>query len=328
MILATVTALALCRSSQLSATVAGVDRAMHHAYATVVVRNISDAPCAVGPSPAVMLVDPNQQNGQELAVTSPANAPRIDLSHGQTASFVVSWSTMGGPGGSECATAPRDAWLYAGGGGLPLWVPLRASACEPVDVKPYQAGIPAQHGTPNDAQLDDYSGWAVSQPCRVAFLRTEHFDRGPRPDAPAIHDRLAPNLPDAPIAHVATRPDVTVPSVWLDAENGIFTDASEEFGQRDTFVCGRIISIPPFEKRRDLSGVSTAKGVRLGMSAAQVQAVEGRATLHTVAPNTQTLFYRWTSGAGDNRHTITLAFAFWNQKLFAIHYQDAPVHHS
>ena len=327
MIIAAATALALCKSTQLSASVAGFDRAMMHVYATVAVKNRSASPCAIGPNPGLMLVDLNQQNGRELAASGPRAAPRITLAPGKSASFVVSWSMMA-PGGAECRAGMLNGWLYAGGGGLPLWLPLGTTDCDTVNVTAYRAGVPAQPGNPSDSQLADYTDWSQTQPCRAAFIRTENFDRGPKPDAPAVHDALVLHLPPAEISDAATRPDVEVPSVWVDPDRAIFSETSEEFGQYDTFLCGRIISLPSLKYERSLANIATKHGVRLGMSPDEVRRLEGRASLHTVASNTQTLFYRWSTGSGDDAHTRTLAFTFWKNELFGMHYQDAPVHHA
>lgn len=319
MIFAAITAAALCQSAQLTATLGSTGRGAGQVYDTIVVRNVSSSACAVGPAPAVMLVDRNQRDGQEQAAGR-VTSPPISLKPGATASFVIHWTPMG-PGGGECARQQRDVWLYPGGGGLPLWVPLGASTCYPVEIRPFQAGSGSTGEPPERPQYDD---WASAAPCRDAFLRTENRQYSARPDAPATRDALKLPVPYLPVSTIATRPDVMVPSIWTDVRHAIMTSQSEDFGQYDTFACSRIVSIPPGGGRGNLTKIKTAKGVRLGMTAQQVERIEGTGRLRTTSPQTQTLFYRWTSGSGDAARTRTMSFAFWKNSLFGIHYQDAP----
>ena len=325
MLLSTIAAVALCRSPQLSAAVTGIDRTAGHVHALVAVKNIAQTPCAIGPYPGIMLVDANQNYGKELRVAPAQSARRIVLETDKVASFAISWES-GVAQSTPCPQMNTDALLFVGGGGLPLWIPLGANSCGSLSAAPYESGL--QSAPPlslSDAALGDYANWQVAQPCKVAFLRTEHFDRGPASSAPAVHDALPFPYPTTPISAAATRPDVELPTAYVDAQKGAFVESSEDFGQFDVFACSRILSIPSMIQRRDLHGTATVRRVTLGMSSSQVEHVEGVATLHAVAASTSILFYRWRETRRGEQRLRTLCLAFWKGKLFGIHYEDAPV---
>lgn len=287
----------LCSSSDIAASILGTEGAAGTIRTRVGLVNISKHRCALPAYPLLTFGAHGDLYHVALTHAGTAGTP-LNVSPGNAATLILQWSNVDGAAGP--CTKVADMYVNFPTRGMPLWIPVEAKACNPMEQLPITAA--QTHGLPTakDAAAA-FDHWFELQQCegRLLYLST--------------HARFAtPAHPDA------LRLGMQGASVAFDPSVAVLAQTSSGKGSANLTVCGLNSSIPYGIARLSLRSVATTNGVRIGTSLAQAQQLDGTAPVIDLGGNYSAIAYRWTSNGEE--HLLNLLF--YEKRTFVIDYVE------
>lgn len=251
---------------------------------------MSSRACALPAYPALSLVQ----------IDSPVAGVKGTIHHVGSASEAVSVA----PGAAEilklalppnCARHANITIAFARG--LPLWVPINAPVCIPLQQFALAPGSAAPASSER-AIVDAYYGWSIADICAASLESI----KGTFP-APAHADALRLEMPATPELNLLPSGSTAVNRLRtaFDPEGGIMASVHRFATSSYTVLCSDEHTVPYGIAYAKLDGVTSVRGIALGMTPEEVTHIDGVTPLHQLGGNLSLLEYYWkTKASSDN----------------------------
>lgn len=302
-----------CGSRDIAASLGPQNGAAGTIHSTIALVNISKRRCTLPAFPALSFTA--QNDVIRVAVRRVGKPSSVSLAPRRAAEFTIAWSDADTASGA-CEPSV-DVTIGLPGAGMPLWVPLQASACRAM----LQSALVARAGhiaLPSGAAAAKfYQRWLQAQDCEAArlWLATHaHFSKPAHPDTLAIDLSHGTNFNTSGFVGQG----FAAPQIAFDPSQGLLAESLPGNGV-ETILCGGVHSIPYGIARMKLPA-RTARGIRIGMPMTQAKKLAGNAPLRDAGGKQTGLQYRWS--AEGTEHTLTIIG--YAGRVAAIDYSERP----
>lgn len=291
-----------CTAQNLAAAVAGMDGAAGTMHATIALVNVSAQACALPPYP-------------RLSFTARASVERtgtpignVAIARGAAGFFTIAWSDVDARSG-PCRPVV-DAYV-ALASGMRLFVPLRADACRAMQQSAMAVSAARVALPDRRTALRAWENWSLRERCDGylgMYLKGSTAFR-----APAHADAMT--LP-------AGRGSLTKSfALVFDPHAGAYGELQNDGSLGERYVlCARQTAVPYGVARASLGDIATHRGVRLGMTAAQVIRIDGQARVYSIRDGYSTVGYFWPPRSENDSVLVVL---FYHNHATGIEYGTA-----